>query len=88
MSRLNITEWLTSRPERDWDSFRAYGDVGFSSYSHDHGCIWFNYIVGQQWATSVFDTRALALEGNETALEHMTNYCVALIAARLKGNLI
>jgi hypothetical protein len=71
----DLNRWLTSilRPGR----FECYGDTA-------NGHVWFEYIAQHSWPHSCYDTRELALKGNEQARLHMSNYCAALAAAHLK----
>ena len=81
-SANTVVAWLQSWPDKAWGAFQAFGDFGA-------GTIWFDYIAKHSWPHSwphsCYDTREMALAGDATALEHMTNYYCAIVARQLKG---
>ena len=69
-----LDPWLTSIT--DTGRFTNYGDAAY-------GSVWFKYIGQHSWSNSLYDTRELALKGDEQARFHMFNYCAALVAKRI-----
>lgn len=79
--------WL--RNIRNPGDFTSYGDSSV-------GTIWFEYIAAFTWGLSLYDTRELAIMGElefvrapvyrqrvPEAIQHVTDYRLALITARL-----
>jgi hypothetical protein len=69
-----LDQWLTSITNPD--CFTGYGDAAY-------GSVWFKYIGQHVCSNSLYDTRELALKGDEQARFHMFNYCAALVAKRI-----